>query len=216
MRKMFTMLTIVGSLLVTGCNRQPEQIAQQADQCMTAGNPQECAQVRDAGGDVSKYLIAGLGGYMLAKMMTPSGPRYYMQPDPHYSGTFHREPSYDRSYRYVRQPSYRPYSVVHHVSYANYPTRRLTGPATVTTTKRSIFGGTKTITKTYARPTALGASRPSYSAPVSYRTAKAASSWGGGIGRTSSSSSSYSRPSSFSSGSRSFSPSSSMRSGGRH
>jgi hypothetical protein len=213
MRKNLTMLVIAGSMLVTGCGRDPQQVAQQADQCLSAGNPQECAQVRDAGGDVSKYLLAGLGGYMLAKMMTPSGPRYYMQPDPNYHGTFHNEPSYDRSYRYVSRPNYRPYSAVHRINYVNYPTKRLTGPTTVTTTKRSIFGN-KTITKTYSRPTALGASRPSYSAPVSYRTAKAASSWGGGIGRTSSTSS-YSRPSSFSSGSRSSSPSSSMRSGGK-
>ena len=196
MKKILTAVALTAGLMTAACGDRADQI----DQCLQAQNQQECAQVRDAGGDVSQYLIGGLGGYMLAKMMTPSGPRYYMQPNPNYHGTFQRIPSYDRSYGYVRRPGYRPYSVVHKTVINNYPTRRV---VTTTKTRNSVFGGgTRTVTKTvtYRKPASSWGSS-------SYR--KPSSSWGSSSSRSTWSSSGSSR-SSWGSSSRS-----SFRSGRR-
>ena len=114
---------------------------------------------------------------MLAKMMTPAGPRYYMQPNPNYHGTFQHIPSYDRSYGYVRRPGYRPYSVVHKTVINNYPTKRV---VTTTKTKPSIFGGTRTVTKTttYSKPGSSWSSAGYRKPSSSWSSSSSRSSWG--------------------------------------
>jgi hypothetical protein len=167
MNKLIIAAAVAVSMFTAGCgsNAVPQdQFAQQDDQCLQAQNPQECSQFRDAGGDVSKYLVGGLGGaaagYMLAKMMTPSGPRYYMQRDPSYHGRFVPIGRYDNSYRYVTRPNYRPYSVRYRRPITSMPTTRV---VTTTTRNGGLFGRKTTTTTTTRRSS--GFTRPSYTRP---------------------------------------------------
>ena len=123
----FSIIALTGlGLVLSGCNQQPyygQQMAYQ-DQCMRAANPRECMQVRDAGGNVSDYLMYGLAGYMLASYTTPYGPRYYMRTNPYYHGPVHIIQSYNGSYAYVHSPNYHAYSVVHHIDVVHTPVSR--------------------------------------------------------------------------------------------
>lgn len=105
-----------------------------AQQCAKAANPTECAKVADAGGNVNDYLLYGMAGYMLSSAINGGGQRQaVIVPDPGYRGYRRPIPSYQASRDYVSKRT-----------------------VTTTTTKRSLFGGTKTTT---AR---TSWSRPSY------------------------------------------------------
>ncbi|SEI68657.1 hypothetical protein SAMN05518849_101556 [Sphingobium sp. AP50] len=94
-----------------------------ADQCAKAANPAECAKVASAGGNVNDYLLYGMAGYMLSSAMNGGQRQTVIVPDPHYRGYRRPIPSYQASRDYVRSRT-----------------------VTTTTTKRSLFGGTKTTT----------------------------------------------------------------------
>lgn len=55
------------------------------DRCAQAENPAECAQVAQAGGNVSDYLLYGMAGYMLSSAINGAGQRQpVIVADPHY------------------------------------------------------------------------------------------------------------------------------------
>ncbi|MBG6116778.1 uncharacterized protein YgiB involved in biofilm formation [Sphingobium sp. JAI105] len=96
-----------------------------AQRCAQAANPAECIKVADAGGDVNDYLLYGMAGYMLSSAMNGGQRQTVIVPDPHYRGYRRPIPSYQASRDYVRSRT-----------------------VTTTTTKRGLFGGTKTTTST--------------------------------------------------------------------
>lgn len=106
-----------------------------AERCASAKNVTECMGVANAGGDVGDYLTYGMAGYMLSSMVNGSGQRQQV---------IVADPSY-RGYR-------RPIS-----SYQDSVSRMRRSTVTTTTTKRGVFGGTKTTTRTTS-----WTSRPSY------------------------------------------------------
>lgn len=109
-----------------------------AQRCAQAANPAECVKVADAGGDVNDYLLYGMAGYMLSSAMNGGQRQTVIVPDPHYRGYRRPIPSYQASRDYVRSRT-----------------------VTTTTTKRGLFGGTKTTTST---------ARYSYRPTSSYRS----------------------------------------------
>ena len=118
-----------------------------ADRCAEARNPAECAQVAKAGGNVSDYLLYGMAGYMLSSAINGSGkPRPLIVADPHYPGYRRPIPSYQASRDYVRR-----------------------SVTTTTTTKRGIFGGTRTVTRTTSVTSRPGFSRSTYRSSFSSR-----------------------------------------------
>lgn len=119
------------------CTPQPSV----AERCASAKDPAECVKVADAGGDVSDYLLYGMAGYMLSSAINGSGQRQtVIVSDPNYHGYRRPIPSYAASReRFARSRT------------------------TTTTTKRSLFGGTKTVTRT-----STWSSRPSFRS--SYRS----------------------------------------------
>ena len=64
--------------------------------CMKAGNPVECMQVVQAGGDADDYLRYGMMGYML---MPSTGGTPTIAPDPRYRGWRRAVPSYQAAVR---------------------------------------------------------------------------------------------------------------------
>jgi hypothetical protein len=141
---------------------------QQVDECLQAANPIECAQVREAGGDVSDYLLYGMAGYMLGSAMSGGSKRPVIIQDPNYRGYRRPIASYSNSYRYVTSPSYKPYS------------QRVKVTTTTTKTKKSVFGGTKTKTTTRTTTSSYRSSGSSSfrSSGSSFRSS--GSSFGGG------------------------------------
>ncbi len=96
------------------------------DRCAQSAKPAECMQVSKAGGDVNDYLLYGMAGYMLSTALNGSGQRQpVIVSDPNYHG--HRRTI---------------------ASYSASPARLHRQTVTTTTTKRGIFGGTKTTTRT--------------------------------------------------------------------
>lgn len=160
MKKIIIAAAAVASLLITGCSSSNGW--GDNDQCAQAGNPQECAQVRDAGGNVSDYLMYGLAGYMLARVMTPSGPQYAIQPDPSYTGYRRPIASYTNSRAYVSRPGFRTYSSINRINVSSIPRTRIT--TSTVTTKSGMFGRKTTTTTTTTRSSYGGSSsyRPSY------------------------------------------------------
>lgn len=94
-----------------------------AGQCAKAANPAECVKVADAGGDVNDYLLYGMAGYMLSSAINGGQRQTVILPDPSYHGYRRPIPSYQASREYMRSKT-----------------------VTTTTTKRGLFGGSKTTT----------------------------------------------------------------------
>lgn len=94
-----------------------------AEQCAKAANPTECVKVADAGGDVNDYLLYGMAGYMLSSAMNGGQRQPVIVPDPSYHGYRRPIPSYQASREHMRSKT-----------------------VTTTTTKRGLFGGSKTTT----------------------------------------------------------------------
>jgi hypothetical protein len=67
-------------LVTTACSDEAP------DECLRSKNPQECNQWRDAGGDVSDYLIGGIAGFALAKVMDGGRQQTIIVHDAHYQG----------------------------------------------------------------------------------------------------------------------------------
>jgi hypothetical protein len=143
MNRILIAAAAASALLLSACGPTPQE------QCATAKNPAECLQVAQAGGDVNDYLLYGMAGYMLSSAINGAGQRQpVIVQDPKYYGTRRAIPSYQASRDYVRKST-----------------------STTVTTKRSIFGGTKTTTTT-----------------TSVRSSPSRSSWGSSSYRSSSSS----------------------------
>ena len=118
-----------------------------ADRCAEAKNPVECAQVAQAGGNVSDYLLYGMAGYMLSSAINGAGQRQpVIVADPHYHGYRRPIASYQASRDHVR--------------------RTVTSTTTV---KRGIFGGTKTVTRTTSVTSRPSFSRSTYRSSFSSR-----------------------------------------------
>lgn len=133
MNRIIIAAALAATTLLASCGPTPQE------QCASAKNPTECLQVSQAGGDVSDYLLYGMAGYMLSNALNGSGQRQpVIVQDPNYHGYRRPIPSYQASRDYVRKST-----------------------TVTTTTKRSIFGGTKTSTTT-----------------TSYRASPSRSSWG--------------------------------------
>lgn len=101
-----------------------------AEKCAKAANPAECSKVASAGGNVDDYLLYGMAGYMLSSAINGGQRQTVIMPDPNYRGYRRPIPSYQASRDYVRSRT-----------------------VTITSTKRSLFGGsTSTTTTTRYRP----------------------------------------------------------------
>lgn len=133
----FFVAALAGAALLSACSSA-------AERCASAKNPAECQQVVGAGGDVDDYLLYGMAGYMLSSAVNGAGQRQaVIVPDPGYRGYRRPVASYDASPALVRRST-----------------------TTVTTTKRSAFGGTKATTRT-----------TSYSSRPVYRSSYSGSSY---------------------------------------
>lgn len=127
--RLMMLLPILAASLLSACGPTV------AERCTQAKNPVECQQVASAGGDVQDYLLYGMAGYMLSSAINGSGQRQpVIVADPHYQGHRRVIPSYSASAERVRRST-----------------------VTTTTTKRGLFGRTKTVTRTTSY-----VSRPSY------------------------------------------------------
>ncbi|WP_267397749.1 MULTISPECIES: hypothetical protein [unclassified Sphingomonas] len=120
-RRLFLIAACALSLpAIAACGPSPQT------RCAEAAKPAECLQVAQAGGDVSDYLTYGMAGYMLSSAINGGGQRQsVIVADPSYHGSRWPIAGYQASPAHVHR-----------------------GTVTTVSTKRGLFGGTTTTTRT--------------------------------------------------------------------